>query len=151
MKENLLFRRSMWKYWFFEKGLNCVIGFLVTTITRFRLRLCFLKIIIEKKKLEEKEDVEQGSQYRTIPVFRLGLGTGTVWYTERDTQVCRAVYPGAPSNVALLQCYSALGPVRTAHTGRYSSVLQTLVWRKDDHLKNLPDETMVELNVAAQL
>ncbi|CAL9196216.1 unnamed protein product [Musa hybrid cultivar] len=64
------------------------------------------------------------SQYRTVQVFRSGLGTGTVRYTERYTQVYRV----------LLQCYSALlqytrtgnrrsayqqpvGPVHTARTG----------------------------------
>ena len=65
----------------------------------------------------------QGSQYRIVPVFRPGLGTGTVY---------RAVHPGVPSTVALLQCtrtgnrrsayQQPVGPVRTAHTERYGSV-----------------------------
>ena len=95
---------------------------------------------------EEGRRTKQDSQYRIVLVFRPGLGTGMVRYTERYTQVYRAVHLGIPSTVALLQCYSVLlqcysvlgpitvsprtdipvGPIRTARTGRYGSVRQTL-------------------------
>ena len=79
----------------------------------------------------------QGSQYRTVPEFRSGLGIGTVRYTARYTQVYRAVYSGVPSTVALLQYRT--GNRRSAYRKPVGPVLQTMslttkrMWLQSSH------------------
>ncbi|CAL9192088.1 unnamed protein product, partial [Musa hybrid cultivar] len=54
----------------------------------------------------------QGSPYRTVPVFRPGLGTGTVRCTERYTQLQCATVSLQCATVSL-QC--RYGTVRSAY------------------------------------